>query len=205
MGYIDHTGHVIVPPQFEDARSFSEGLAGVKVGGRFGFINTTGRIVIEPRFSYVDRFSDELAMTVENHQLNFIDKTGKVVIPIGQWAHGVSSLGVFFNDMVFAEGVVSRPFGAVWGYVDKTGKIIIPPKFVLASPFSEGLASVSVSISDHYVWGYVNHEGKFVIKPNFQSASQFENGLAYVEISGRHGYIDRSGKVVWESSKYNQK
>src|SRR5580692_10691799 len=32
-GFIDKTGHMIIKPQYEDVRQFSEGLAGVKKDG----------------------------------------------------------------------------------------------------------------------------------------------------------------------------
>jgi WG containing repeat len=33
VGYIDATGHPVIPPQFEDRGDFSEGLAPAGVGG----------------------------------------------------------------------------------------------------------------------------------------------------------------------------
>src|SRR5205823_2011220 len=37
-GYIDKTGKIIIPPQFDFTDKFSEGLARVKIGNRWGFI-----------------------------------------------------------------------------------------------------------------------------------------------------------------------
>ena len=46
-----------IKPQFEDARFFSEGLASVKIEGRWGYIDKTGQYVIMelPRFGGVFR------------------------------------------------------------------------------------------------------------------------------------------------------
>ena len=42
------TRKVKINPQFDDARDFSEGLACVKIGGKWGYINQEGEIVINP-------------------------------------------------------------------------------------------------------------------------------------------------------------
>jgi len=48
FGYIDKTGRVVIPLQFDSAGEFSDGVAEVEVGGEFGYINTSGKYVWEP-------------------------------------------------------------------------------------------------------------------------------------------------------------
>src|SRR5262245_4290036 len=60
-GYIDRTGKVIVPPQFEKAGEFSEGLAWVYQNERFGFIDMTGKFAIPLELGGANDFSDGLA------------------------------------------------------------------------------------------------------------------------------------------------
>jgi hypothetical protein len=50
VGFIDRTGRFAIQPAFESAHDFEEGLAAVRIEGRWGFTDTTGRIVI-PRSS----------------------------------------------------------------------------------------------------------------------------------------------------------
>src|SRR5437868_2238657 len=45
-GYINKTGKVVLPAQFEYSEKFYEGLAVVKQGGKRGFIDMTGKMVI---------------------------------------------------------------------------------------------------------------------------------------------------------------
>lgn len=52
-GYVDEDGKEVIKPQYEDAKSFSNGLAGVCKDGKWGFINVDGLMVIEPQFSEV--------------------------------------------------------------------------------------------------------------------------------------------------------
>lgn len=54
-GFIDSNGNVVIPPKYEVAEDFSEGLALVAEygwGSAYGFINTCGEVVIPP-FSMV--------------------------------------------------------------------------------------------------------------------------------------------------------
>lgn len=50
MGFIDKTGEVKVPFQFEVVGNFKNGLAKAKSGTLFGYINKNGEFVIEPLF-----------------------------------------------------------------------------------------------------------------------------------------------------------
>jgi len=69
-------------PQFDDARNFSEGLASVEIGDKWGFINKAGVMVIKPQFETpgILFFSEGLACVEVGDKDRFIDKTGKIVI-----------------------------------------------------------------------------------------------------------------------------
>ena len=49
-GFVDRDGTMVIAPQYEDARSFSNGLAAVKQGGKWGFVAPDNGIAIEPQF-----------------------------------------------------------------------------------------------------------------------------------------------------------
>src|SRR5579862_743776 len=61
-GFIDHSGKMVIPPQFDQATEFSEGLAAVQSGGKWGYIDSKGRLNIAPQFDLADPFSDGLAL-----------------------------------------------------------------------------------------------------------------------------------------------
>lgn len=79
LGYIDTTGRVVIEPQFTRAGDFSEGLAPVRIYGKYGFIDRTGKIVIEPRFVFAGKFSRGLAYVATETGVGYIDKSGKIV------------------------------------------------------------------------------------------------------------------------------
>jgi hypothetical protein len=98
----------------------------------------------------------------------------------------------------FADGLARWRFGGKYGFIDHQGNTVIEPQFDLTDSFSEGLAAVQIAGK----WGYIDTKGQMVISPQpWKSARAFHNGLAYVVTNGnRAGYINRTGKVVWQSA-----
>lgn len=56
-GFVNVNGEIVIEPEFEDARSFSNGFAAVKKDGKWGFIDAQNNIVIEPEFEDVRDFN----------------------------------------------------------------------------------------------------------------------------------------------------
>ena len=83
--------------------------------------------------------------------------------------------------------------------MDRTGRVVIPPQFADAGNFSEGLAAVQPSETEHK-YGYIDTSGKMVIPPQFEMTEIFPRvwlrslGRGLIE---RHcvGFIDRTGKM----------
>ena len=55
-----------IEPQYDDARSFSNGVAAVKSGNKWGFINESGEMVIKPTFSDAKDFNDSGKVMVKD-------------------------------------------------------------------------------------------------------------------------------------------
>ena len=172
---------MVIPPKFEEAQPFSEGLARVKINYKYGYIDKKGNLVIQPQFDWAEPFYDGLARVSVNRRYTYIDKTGNFIIQPGKYSlHGD-----------FSEGLA--PVGSsAWGYIDTRGNTVIKEKFREAYPFYEALAAVNTNGK----WGYIDKAGTFVIQPEFDSAQPFSEGLARVEINKKHGYIDKTGNFV---------
>lgn len=102
--------------------------------------------------------------------------------------------------------------GGAWGYVDATGKVVIAPRFHEATPFSEGVAAVSVCSKDGLpypltrsvvlcLWGYIDKSGAYTITPRYIAAFPFVNGVArywtgaWTSIN-KYGIIDKTGREI---------
>lgn len=197
VGYIDKTGKVVIPAEYDTIGEFSEGLADAEKDGKWGFIDKTGKAVIPFQYSWAEylwpdgssstfrpfgEFHEGLATVLKDGKFGYIDKTGKEVIP-----------RQYQTAMSFSEGLAAVEKDGKWGFIDKTGKEVIPFQYNEISSFSEGLAAVLVSGKG---WAFIDKTGKEVLSVPYDDVYSFSEGLAAVKEDGKWGYIDRTGKLV---------
>jgi len=161
FGFIDASGKVVVPANYDRASDFSEGLAGVcywkpatpssaEKTWQCGFIDPTGRVVIPLTFKSVSVFSDGRALAEQQDgQRAILDKTGQVI-------RVVSSFEVPGK---FHDGLALAKKGDRTGFIDAQGSWAIPARFVGASDFSHGVALVQLSDKEY---GYIDKQGKLI-------------------------------------------
>ena len=102
---------------YDEVRGFSEGLAAVKLGTKWGFIDKTGKMVINAQFNYAWPFSEGLAAVLVDDKWGFIDKTGKMVID-PQFNYALS----------FRQGIAKVRVGNKWGYyINNKGEFVWKP------------------------------------------------------------------------------
>jgi len=65
---------------FEDAHPFSEGLALIGTGGKYGYIDKTGRVVIKPQFDHGEDFSDGMACVKIGGKHGYINHDGVMIV-----------------------------------------------------------------------------------------------------------------------------
>lgn len=221
ISYVDSAGNEVIPPRFNDAGTFVDGLAPAAVqdsGGKlWGYIDREGEWKIAPRFLDACSFSDGYARvrvnldTVadssaaseepeakknENALWGYIDPTGRVVI------------GPAFTDawdFRNGRGLVTTAEGMA--VIDTSGTVIATVAGKGAQPerigdFSEGLAPASITVgSGNMYYGYVGREGEWSIPPRFVQIGRFNGGIAAVVTPGLMEpllYIDLEGNVLWQ-------
>jgi hypothetical protein len=176
----------VVPFRYEDAREFSDGVAAVKLKGKWGYIDASGRVAIPLSFDVAEAgcFSEGLAL-VGNV---FIDAEGQPAFGDKRFERGRG----------FSEGVAAVQSKGKWGFIGHDGNFSILPVYDGAGDFSGGLAPVKRD----GLWGYVDLDGRLLITPRFAMAWEFGAGsgagkdLAPVEFDGKVGYMDRSGRFA---------
>ncbi|NJL89030.1 MAG: WG repeat-containing protein [Coleofasciculaceae cyanobacterium SM2_1_6] len=174
-------GSALENTSFDWGWNFSEGLAEVRVGEKWGYIDRLGRMVIRPRFQEAKYFSEGLASVKVNDRWGYIDRKGNMVIPAD-----------FQEASEFSEGLAAVKLAGSWGYIDKAGKFVVQPQYQDAGTFHEGLASVQIDS----LWGYIDPSGLTVISPKFNNTWGFSQGIAQVKLGNRNAYIDREGNFI---------
>jgi hypothetical protein len=121
-GYMDAEGRTVIEARFQHASAFSDGLALVWLGGRFGhdggfgYIDVEGQVAIEPRFEWASSFSDGVAgVKLGDEGWGFIDVSGAVVIERRfDWIYGGFRLGLAEVAKDGAQCYVDRQGDWVW-------------------------------------------------------------------------------------------
>lgn len=140
-GFIDKTGKLVIPIQFDYAEDFHEGLAAFRKDKKWGFIDQTGKEVIAPQYDRIRAFQEGFATVDKDGKAGFIDKTGQEVVK-PQYKYAYEG---------FHEGLAWVSNGDKDGFIDKSGNEIIPLQYHEAKNFSEGLAAVNM----HGRWGFI--------------------------------------------------
>ena len=168
----------------EQLLPFSEGVAGINIGGKWGFIDTYGKQVIDPVYSKVRSYHEGHAAVRLEKKWGLIDKKNKYVIN-PRFEEGMRDL---------SEGLIAVKGQESWGYIDTSGKTVIAMRYDEAKEFHEGTAAVRTKQK----WGYIDTKGSYIIEPRFSDAGSFKDGFAPVKLENNWGYIKKNGKIAIE-------
>ena len=180
-GVIDTAGTIVVPFQFDNISSFSEGFAVVRGDGLYGYIDTAGTLVVPYQYDQAYDFSEGLAVVKIDGYYGYIDKTGEMICD-----------AVYTYACPFREGLASVERDDKFGFIDASGEYVIDPIYDYVSSFIDGLAIVG--LLDLY--GAIDPSGAVVIEIKYDDMWYFNEGLAVVELDGKCGQIDSTGAVV---------
>ena len=198
-GFIDKSGHLAIPPVYDFAKSFREGVAAVIKNDKYGFIDKSGKVVISFTYDGCDGFFDNgLAKVRINDKWGYINCGGNEVIPF-----------VLRSCDYLSEGMVKFHENGKWGYFDESGKLAIPAAYDFAEPFSEGVAEVGFFDGQYRFVGksgFIDKTG-FVVIPIIYDRditvneyrnpeNHFDSGIARVRKNGKFGYINKNNEIV---------
>ena len=203
-GYISGQGTEVIPPQFDEAYEFHDGLARIQTTGdgvkrTLGYLGRNGQWAIvfpqgtpqwavgAKKFSCSD-FADGLAVVAKDGKHGYMNSVGQVVIDFQ-----------FAGAQPFAEGLAAVSLGEDrWGYINKSGTFVTERVYSWrAGPFSGGLARVQEDGGKQH-FGFIDRTGKLVIalgQP--RGPGDFHDGLAAVHTGNdKYGYINPAGQMV---------
>lgn len=205
-GFVDWGGDMIIPPQFEGAHNFGDGLGAAKMHGRWGFVDRTGKFVISPQFYDAKMFYGGVALVhaapQEHGGWTYVDHNGKSVIT----SHFTEEDCSWTNfPVIVAPGAEVKAKRRVWQSDGRSRK---------EACFSQKIAVYAEEEPEGdkpwswYLKGYVNEKGEVIVPARFCRAYPFSEGLAAVQECtydhakhkvirfGKWGFIDSSGKLV---------
>jgi len=175
----------VIPLQYDDASSFCEGLARVKLNGKWGFINKTGEQIVPLQYDSALGFCEGLARVEQSGKWGFVNKTGEQIVPPrydAAWD--------------YSEGFAEVCLDGKWGFVNKSGLEITQIKYAEVLAFSEGLATVCLDGYFTGTTGCIDGSGKEVIPLIYDDLSPCHEGFIAATHKGLSGYLDKTGTVA---------
>ncbi len=171
---------------------FTEGLARVKLEGKWGFVNQSGKEIIPLKYSLVLPFSEGRA----GFYIGEESSIARLSFPWGildKFGNEVLSPSIYYNFESFSENRACVDKNLKSGFIDRNGIEVIPTQFDSVDSFKEGMARVGVAKK----YGFINRNGE-AITPLYYDVctSSFSEGLAKVELSGKYGFIGIDGKKI---------
>ncbi|MFO7612979.1 MAG: WG repeat-containing protein, partial [Clostridia bacterium] len=208
----------VIPPLFESAGLFYEGLAAVEVYDKWGYIDEAGRIIIEPEYEKARNFYQDCAQVYDaNYHKPFeVLKQGYTdENDLGRWGminrmgNSVTSfiyksMTPFYNDLSYAVVAVPSYYeSSFYQILRPDGLSAFSPRLIFSKdwmffaqeprPFSEGLMPIAYNY-----WVFINENGEKAFENEFEKAKGFSDGMAAVQFESkiRWGYIDMTGNLV---------
>ncbi len=177
---------------FDIIDSFRKGLARVAISGYgYGFVDKDMSLVVPMKYDEAEHFWDDRAKVRLGDKWLYIDKNGceleigsKAIRgnyqEIGNYSEGmcrVSTLKLRFVDLAYHSDY--DQIAGTWGFVNEAGEEVIPPQYVYAYDFEDGIAIVA--------------KGEWTIDPKWDN--EYNQGRYWTE-EELWGAIDRDGNEV---------
>ena len=128
FGFLDSDGRLRIANRYDSARSFSDGMAAIKLIGKWGFIDKEERLIIQPHYAEVSDFELDVAIIKEN-AYGLINKQGRIILE-----------QVYQNINRTPKGsyLLKSQNGKV-GLADDHGEIVLSPSFDNLEEIGNGL------------------------------------------------------------------
>lgn len=226
-GYCDSLNNKnVIRCQYDSAYPFRSGLGRVIRDGKTGYVDPAGKLVIPAGFEWGGDFSEGLAFVKKDGKCFYINKTGANAfkrnfyfpappLPAGASEAVVKMLKAQETEAVrtagFSEGMALFMDSAAkrYGFMDTKGAVVLPPKYGIATRFTEGLAFVrETPVGPAFA---INKKGEkqFDLRENQMPMPEgFVNG--FCRVMGRpdynrkdfniYNYVDKKGNFLLASS-----
>ena len=194
-GYINTKNEWVIPPTYQYAFAFRQGVARVKKGRNYMYINLKGEPVIQDFDNYViQNFDNYVIEPSDNTYIIGVRKECKYMV-YDLNGNLLDTYDGFINNWS-GNAIFGVKKGGKWGYIDGYGKVIVPFEYEEVNNFSEGLASVRKDGK----WGYINPKNEIVIPIEFtnKEVGFFKNGGAEYYTDRGVGLINLEGEIIAE-------
>ena len=192
-GLIDSDGVSLLKQKnyvYREVNLFSDGMAAVKINGKWGFVMSNGKFAFETDWKNVLPFSENYSL-VGGLTWKFIDKKGtKVNDIIFSLKPKLFDKNDYLLQSLREDYMLFENKSKEVGFFNVKGEQLLPDGFDQAKPFKDGWANVKLNGS----WLTIDDGGHLLFE--FKTFLPFSNGLVPIEKNGLYGYMDKNKKIV---------
>ncbi|MDX9931834.1 MAG: WG repeat-containing protein [Bacteroidales bacterium] len=184
---IDSTGYVITDSAYSRIWPFSEDLAMVKMGSRYGFIDPHGALIIENKYRKASSFSEgKAAVSIKGGRYGYIGTDGAWIIE-----------PAYREALAFSEGLAPVKPGNLFGYVDESGKMILKPAWLRANSFINGTAVVF----NKRGFGLIDKSGNELLKCRYNRITPPDTNGNRMIVRKASQLVNASGDIITKKSR----
>lgn len=191
IGFVNENGKEVVPCKFDEAESFQNGYAVVKIKtaeyeSKQGLLDSTGKEVVEVKYGRLEYYPKDMVVVfgeTSTSEVGLMDVTGKVIIqPQYEFWSKTVSKGIW-------------PVGKkdICGVVNLKNETIVPFEYQMIESFSDISNLAAAKKGGKY--GFINRTGKVIIPFNYEDGWPTDSYLA-VKKDGKWGLLSADGKTV---------
>lgn len=178
-GYMDPTGKEIVPCKYADVGSkFSEGIALITDGKKYGFVDKTGKVLTKMNYDAVGEFSEGLVAVKVGDKCGYVDRQGKMAVKPTLRSAGNFTNGLALVSSDIPDPKIKKKTTVKIGYMDTGGNMVVPFKYVAGdATFFEGISRVTMGKD---MMGIINMKGEELTPMTYTVIDQPKDGIMWV-------------------------
>lgn len=156
--YFKANGELLVPQEFDWAEKFSNGLARVRIGDKYGCIDKEGKYVIAAQYDELGYLADNgLIWFKTDKKYGYMNQAGEIIIKpqfddaLSFDENGLAQVKIYDSDNILWH----------WGIINENGDFVTKPIFDTIYPFTpNGLAKVETYKTN----GIIDCTGKVIVE-----------------------------------------
>lgn len=181
---------VVIPASFDYVLPFSNGIAAVKKGDKWGYINSSGKAITDFLFDDANSFHGFVAIVEKNDKSFLIDSSFKKIMEI----HSKYNIRELSSDVVVLEGFLPNKPSIL---ISKSGSVLVDESRNYYKIYSESDSVIRVMKhkNGESLFGFINIKGEEIIPSIYEIAKDFVQGLAAVKTAKGWSLINKEGKA----------
>ena len=161
-GYYDENLNVKIKPKFKVASEFTDGVAVVSEGDKYGVIDSNGETIFDYKYDSIDNFNDGYAIAKRDDDYYVLDINGNE-----------NKINAYIDYCEgFNEGRAIFTKDNKKGVIDNEGNVIVKPKYRELSMYTDGIAVGSKFLSGDVP---IDRNGNILDKDILKN--QYQNGV----------------------------